>query len=242
MINKKPYILSIETSGKYCSASISGGDKIIHSEILKEERSHAAGVTVIIDKALKSSGLKTNDLHAIAVSEGPGSYTGLRIGVSVAKAMCYASEIPLIAVSTLKIMLLQLFDLAAIKNFEVDENDLFVPMIDARRMEVYQAVFSYNTELLRKIEPKIIDKNSYSDLLKEHNVIFFGNGADKCQEVISHENAVFVSGIEPEAKYMINPALEKYKSSIFENTAYYEPFYLKAFQATKPKNKLTGSK
>ncbi len=230
-----PLILHIETSGKACSVALSEGQDLIAEKIILEDRSHAKSLTVMIQDILKSTEKKPD---AIAVSAGPGSYTGLRIGVSVAKAMCYASNIPLIAVPTLEIMFNHLQFHKQEQHMEHANANLFVPMIDARRMEVYQMIYNANGEIIEAVEPKIIDETSYQDELKKHKLVFFGNGSEKCQNVIHHENAMFVEGIDPEAKHMISTALRKYEAKDFEDVAYYEPFYLKAFMATKPKNLL----
>jgi tRNA threonylcarbamoyladenosine biosynthesis protein TsaB len=231
----KPLILHIETSGKACSVALSEGQELLAEKKISEDRSHAKSLTVMIQDILKSTAKKPD---AVAVSAGPGSYTGLRIGVSVAKAMCYASDIPLIAVPTLEIMFNHFRHHAEHYQMVNDQADYFVPMIDARRMEVYQMIFSSSGEVIEPVKPKIIDENSYQDELNNHELVIFGNGSRKCQDVIHHENAMFVEGIDPEAKHMISTALSKYEAKDFEDVAYYEPFYLKAFMATKPKNLL----
>lgn len=231
-------ILHIETSGKNCSVALSKGKNLVNTEIIREDRSHAASLTIMIDKVLKTAGKKIKDIDAVSVSAGPGSYTGLRIGVSVSKAICYASELPMIAVPTLKILLVHLFRHADRKHIMNNDRELFVPMIDARRKEVYQAIYDRNFNQIEKVSPLILDENSYSDYLNNYNMLFFGNGANKTQDIISHPNALFVSNIEPEAKDMIPLACEKYDKKDFEDTAYYEPFYLKEFQATKPRKKI----
>ncbi|MFP4664096.1 MAG: tRNA (adenosine(37)-N6)-threonylcarbamoyltransferase complex dimerization subunit type 1 TsaB [Bacteroidales bacterium] len=233
-----PVILHIETSGKTCSVALSEEENVLMEKTIREDRSHAKSLTIMIQEMMKSADMAFSRLDAVAVSAGPGSYTGLRIGVSVAKAICFASDIPLIAVPTLEILLKHLFHHVNESGLPVDKADYFVPMIDARRMEVYQVVFDRNGNLVENVAAKIIDETAYSHLLEEHYLVFFGNGAGKCQDIIRHQNALFISDIEPEAKFMTEIALEKYRSKAFEDTAYYEPFYLKSFQATVPKNKM----
>ena len=165
---------------------------------------------------------------AVAVSAGPGSYTGLRIGVSSAKGLCYALGVPLIAVDTLQTIVVE-----AIKR--VDDDMLYCPMIDARRMEVYTALFDGNAKRLTEVEAKIIDENSFREVLEEGRVVFCGNGADKCRQAIRHPNAVFLDDIHPLSSNMLPAAADKLKSGAVEDTAYFEPFYLKEFVGTKPK-------
>ena len=165
---------------------------------------------------------------AVAVSAGPGSYTGLRIGVSSAKGLCYALGVPLIAVDTLQTIVVE-----AIK--WVGDDILYCPMIDARRMEVYTALFDGNAKRLTEVEAKIIDENSFREVLEEGRVVFCGNGADKCRQAIRHPNAVFLDDIHPLSSNMLSVASDKLKSGTVEDTAYFEPFYLKEFVGTKPK-------
>ncbi len=229
-------ILHIETSGKNCSVAISENSNIFAHLRIEEERSHAAHLTQMIIDALRSAQFEPKDLDAVAVSEGPGSYTGLRIGVSAAKGICYAANIPLIAVPTLEIMLEHLKTEAEKKHFLPQEADLFVPMIDARRMEVYNCIFATQKKIVREVQAEIIDKNSFKSYLKINTLVFFGDGSNKCQNVISHKNAIFINGILPDAQYMTKIAEEKFDKNQFVDLAYYEPFYLKAFQATVAKN------
>lgn len=231
-----PVILHIETSGKSCSVALSQADDLLDSECINEGKSHAQYLTVMIDKLLKANNTKTHYLNAVAVSAGPGSYTGLRIGVSVAKAMCYASDIHLIAVSTLEIMLETV--LQSDINIPDTKSNVFIPMIDARRMEVYQAIYKADRKIVEDISPKILKPDAYQQLLNNHKISIFGSGAEKAKQIIQHKNADFIPGIEPRAEYMIPIAMQKFYTGDFENPAYYEPFYLKNFQATTPKNNL----
>lgn len=231
-----PNILHIETSGKSCSIAISSNETVLAHQLIEEERSHASSLTIMIEDALNSCQLGPEKLDAVSVSEGPGSYTGLRIGISVAKGICYGANIPLIAVPTLNILLAQLKYESQEKHLLPEKADLFVPMIDARRMEVYDCIFDSNGNIAREIKADIIDKNSFQKELKKHNIVFFGDGNNKCQNTISHKNAIFVNGILPDAKYMIHIAFQKFNDKDFVDLAYYEPFYLKEFQATVAKN------
>ncbi len=228
-----PQILHIETSGKNCSVAVSKAGKNLDNILITEERSHATLLTQSIQDLLQSLNLKVSDLNAVAVGEGPGSYTGLRIGISAAKGICYGANLPLIAVPTLEIMLQQL--ISTQKHFTQNPY-LFIPMIDARRMEVYDCCYNHKYEIIREVQADIIDENSFFDLLQNNNIVFFGDGSEKCQSVITHQNANFVNGILPDAQYMVAIAEKLYKAQNFVDLAYYEPFYLKEFQATISKN------
>lgn len=220
------YILNIETATKNCSVSLAKNKTILAIEELNENHySHAEKLHVFIEKVIQKSSISYTDLAAVAVSKGPGSYTGLRIGVSAAKGLCFALNIPLISVSTL-------FSLATSK---VITDGVKIPMIDARRMEVYTQIISKDNKVLSKIEAKVIDENSFKSYLNKGFVYFLGDGAEKCKEVIKHKNAFFITNKFPSAKEMVVLSYEKYKKSDIENVAYFEPFYLKDFVATKPK-------
>jgi len=224
-------ILGIETSTKICSVAISDGEKILALREEGGEYSHAEKVMAFIEDVLKESKVDLKDVDAIAVSKGPGSYTGLRIGVSTAKGLCYSLDKPLISVSTLQAMAIQ-------KPLE-KENVLYAPMIDARRMEVYTSLFNNNNEPLTDISAKIIDENSFVELLKDNRIVFFGDGAEKCKEVLGETpNAIFTDEGLPSARYINEVALEKFSNNDFEDVAYFEPFYLKDFVATTPKKLL----
>ena len=169
------------------------------------------------------------DVNAVAVSSGPGSYTGLRIGTSTAKGLCFALNVPLIAIDTLSILSAQVNS----TNFE---RSLLCPMIDARRMEVYCSVSDANGSVIQSIEAKVIDEKSFEELLNERRVIFFGNGAEKCRSVITHNNAFFLTGITPSAIQLGSMAFGKFEKGEFEDLFLFEPFYLKEFKAKKPSN------
>ena len=217
------YILNIETSTKACSVALhKNGELIVCREDVTTNFSHSEKLLKFISKLFSDAKLSLSDLDAIAVSMGPGSYTGLRIGVSTAKGLCYGLDIPLISISTLKAMS---FGMA----LEI-KADLYCPMIDARRMEVYSAFFDINNTEVRKIQADIIDENSYKKEL-EKKVVFFGDGSEKLIEKIKHKNAIFVSDIHPSAKNMGLLSYQKFTKSLFEDLAYFEPFYLKDFVA-----------
>jgi len=196
-----------------------------------ESNAHSKNILSFIDELLTVNGLKPSDLNAVSVSSGPGSYTGLRIGVSTAKGLAYGNDIPLIAVPTLQIIQ------NGNRSFQKQKSDFFMPMLDARRMEVYLQLFDSNFQVVSEIEAKIIENGCFDELLSQHHIVFCGNGMPKCQSLLSsHPHAVFGTA-ETSAKFMIEPAFEKYRHQQFENTAYFEPFYLKQFVAGKPKVK-----
>ena len=185
-----------------------------------------------LEELLLENNLQSKDIDAVSVSEGPGSYTGLRIGVSVAKGFCYAKNIPLIAVSTLQAMAIMA------QEFVVDKNILFCPMIDARRMEVYSALFDSDATLKRGVVAEVIDDTSYSKELANTKIVFFGDGADKCKAMITDKNALFIPDIYPSAKYMAGLSQKAFDNNDFKDVAYFEPFYLKDFVALTSKKKL----
>jgi len=226
-------ILGIETSTKICSVAVSDGKKILAIEEEGGEYSHSEKLTIFIQKVLDRAKLQLKDIDAFAVSKGPGSYTGLRIGVSVAKGLCYALDKPLIAVDTLQAMAK---NVAALSN---QPDALFSPMIDARRMEVYTALYDKENNSITPITAKIIDKNSFSEELTAQKIIFFGDGAEKCAEVLGENvNATFFDEGLPSAEFVNQIAFDKYQNQEFEDVAYFEPYYLKDFVATTPKKLL----
>lgn len=226
-------ILCIETSTEVCSAAISDNGVITS---IKEDTSglnHSKMLSVFIDELLKENKLVAKSFDAVAVSKGPGSYTGLRIGASVAKGFCYGADIPLIAVSPLQAMtyaVREKYD----NNF--NKNDVLIPMIDARRMEVYCATFNTKSKQLSDTSAKIIDEQSFAKELSNCRILFFGNGAEKCTKVLTNENATYIQGIITSSKNMAKPAEEMFHNKEFVDVAYFEPFYLKNFIAIKSKN------
>ncbi len=219
------YILNIETATKNCSVTLAKeGITILCKEIAEEGYSHAERLHVFIEEIIKEAGISFQDLSAIAVSQGPGSYTGLRIGVSAAKGLCFALDIPLIAVDTLQVLASQ----AKVSNC------LIIPMLDARRMEVYSAVFTPNHENKRAVQAEIITENSFDDL--QETIYFVGDCAEKCKTVLTKENFIFLDEIKyPSAKEMSFLSFEKYKKSDTVDVAYFEPYYLKDFMMTVSK-------
>jgi len=220
-LEKTDMILSIETSTNICSIALSKNGKLKFSRSNAEGMNHAALLSVFIEEAMNYINTHSERLDAVAVSSGPGSYTGLRIGVSTAKGLCYALDIPLIAVSTLETIAIPV-----IKN-KLEENALYCPMIDARRMEVYSSFFSSKAECVRPVSADIISSESYAQLLNDHNIYFFGNGSEKCKEILTHPNALFIDNIVPLAENMIHLAENALKEKKHEDLAYFEPFYLK---------------
>lgn len=237
---KNPLILHIETATDICSVAISEGDQQLASAESGPERSHATLLNSFIRKCLQESNKEVQDLEAISVSKGPGSYTGLRIGVSTSKGLAYGLQKPLLSTGTLQSMAA-----GASSHSDIQElihkhgSDLILcPMLDARRMEVYTGFLSQELEVVREVTADIVDEASFEEILEKNKVCFFGNGADKCEEVIKHPNAYFIRGFNPSASHMIKPVLKRFKEQQFEDVAYFEPFYLKDFVATTPKKKL----
>ncbi|WP_321514882.1 tRNA (adenosine(37)-N6)-threonylcarbamoyltransferase complex dimerization subunit type 1 TsaB [Marinifilum fragile] len=232
-------LLNIETSTAICSVALGKDGKLLALKENKEGMKHASHLTFFIENILKENNLSTADLDGVAISMGPGSYTGLRIGVSTAKGICYGAGIPLIAVSTLQSMTKALqnnSDLSSVvKN---QEKALFCPMIDARRMEVYTAFYNAKTELVKDISADIIDENSFANELSEKEIIFFGDGSGKCKNVIANENGIFLDDVNATAVGMIELAEDKFNKNELEDVAYFEPFYLKDFVATTPKKNI----
>lgn len=230
-------ILHIETSTQVCSIAVSVDGKVVAIRESDEQNSHAALVTIFAEQVMKEAGLIFSGLDAISVSMGPGSYTGLRIGVSTAKGFCYAIDKPLISVSTLKAMAYGMVQHAGKSGYMLN-NHLFCPMIDARRMEVYTGIFDTGLNSVQEISAEIIQENSFSDLLETKPILFAGDGAAKCKHLFSDTaNAYFLDNFNPSAANMVGIAEKKFKAGEFENLAYFEPFYLKDFVAGIPKVK-----
>lgn len=229
-------ILNIDTSTPVCSVALAEGNNLISYRESREGKNHALLLGSFIDEVLKEGGIKTQELDAVSVSKGPGSYTGLRIGVSTAKGLAYGISKPLISIETLLLMAQGYIDTYAPQILK--ENTLLCPMIDARRMEVYSAIYKANLTIYRDVLAEIIDGNSFSDIPENISMIFFGDGSAKCIETIKRENILLDTDFSISAKSMINLSLEKYQNNFFEDTAYFEPFYLKDFIATVPGNKV----
>jgi tRNA threonylcarbamoyladenosine biosynthesis protein TsaB len=222
------FILNIETATTNCSVSLSKEGKTI---VLKEDNdksySHAERLHVYIDEVLKEANINSNKLDAISVSKGPGSYTGLRIGVSAAKGLCFALDKPLISIPTLDALAHQV---------KMDDG-IIVSMLDARRMEVYSAIYDSNYNEIRETQAQILDETSFNDYLEQGKVYFIGNGVEKTKTLINHTNAIFIEDKLPSANDMSLLADTKYKKNDTEDIAYFEPYYLKDFVALKPNSK-----
>ena len=227
-------ILHIETSTSVCSVALSeDGQNIFRKEDFKGP-SHAVSLGVFVDEAMSFAESHAMPINAVAVSCGPGSYTGLRIGVSMAKGICYGLNVPLIGLPTLEILCVPVL----LYHDDLPDNALLCPMIDARRMEVYAAIYDRSLHPIRNINADIVDENSYKEFLDKQPVYFFGNGADKCKEKLTHPNAYFIDDIQPLASMMFPLAEKAMAKEQFEDVAYFEPFYLKEFVAGKPKKLL----
>ena len=219
-------ILSLETATKVCSVSLGrDGVEVNTLSLTADQYSHSEKLNGLIIDLLKMSGVELNSLDAVAVSEGPGSYTGLRIGTSSAKGLCYAMDLPLIAINSLEALAIQ----------KKGQGVSICPMFDARRMEVYSAIFDETLTILEPTTATLIDENSYSEFLAKGQVCFIGPGAEKCQSTLTHQNAIFDLEVQVTAKGMIELAEAKFKAKDFVNLAYFEPFYLKDFIAGAPK-------
>lgn len=227
----------LETSTEVCSAALFNEGQLLCYRENSEGRSHASTLAVFVDEILKEVGISPANLDAVAVSKGPGSYTGLRIGVSTAKGICYAQNLPLIAVDSLQAMTYGAIAVLKERGDTID-NVIFCPMIDARRMEVYAALYSSKLEVLDPIKAIVVDNTTFAPILEKSRVAFFGNGAKKCQSIISQTNTFFIEGNFATAKNMVVPSFNAFTASDFVDTAYFEPFYLKDFVVTKSKKKL----
>lgn len=226
-------ILHIETSTEACSVALSEDGMSVFSKEDLAGPSHAVQLGVFVDEALSFADSHAMPLDAVAVSCGPGSYTGLRIGVSMAKGVCYGRNLQLIGIPTLKVL-----SVPVLLREDLPEDTYLCPMIDARRMEVYAAIYDRALNAVRETAADIIDENSYLELLDSHPVYFFGNGASKCKEKITHPNAHFIDDVKPLAKWMFPLAEKAIAMEDYKDVAYFEPFYLKEFIASTPKKLL----
>jgi len=224
-------LLQIETATTSCSVALAKNGIVLGFRQLNQRNIHAEVITLFIEELLLAADLKYKDLDAIAVSSGPGSYTGLRIGISTAKGLCFALDKPLIAIETLEAMTYGVFnnEIAA-----VTEDMLLCPMIDARRMEVFTAIFTAGHVKIKPTAAEIIDADSFSALLETNRILFFGDGADKCRDILgANPNAFFLPDFTNSATYLTQKALEKFRNNEFVDVAYFEPYYLKDFVAGK---------
>ena len=227
-------ILHIETSTDVCSVAVSQDGACIFSEEDHDGPNHANRIGGFGDEALSVTDNHAIPFDAVAVSCGPGSYTSLRIGTSIAKGICYGRDLKLLAVPTLELMAVPVL----LRHEEIEDDALLCPMIDARRMEVYAAIYDRSLKPVREIQADIVDETTYQTFLQQHPVYFFGNGATKCMEKIQHPNAHLIEGIEPLAKWMFPLAEKRFLNEQYEDVAYFVPFYLKDFIAKQPKNLL----
>lgn len=221
------HLLSIETSTAVCSVAVHSNDSLLAFAEVHVEQSHATKLAVLIKDVMKSADIGMTSLSAVAVSAGPGSYTGLRIGTATAKGLCYSRSVPLISVGTLDLLVAQVSRVNLTRAW-------LCPMIDARRMEVYCLLADADQNILQPVQAKVIDEVSFGEELDSAPIIFFGDGAAKCSEVIKHPNAFFIAGVTPSAAYLGGLAWRKFQDSAIEDLVHYEPFYLKEFRVKKP--------
>jgi tRNA threonylcarbamoyladenosine biosynthesis protein TsaB len=234
-VNKKKMstILHIETSTDICSVALSEDGKCLYEEIDTNGQSHAQVLAGFVDSVLSFADSHAIPVDAVALSDGPGSYTGLRIGASMAKGVCYGREIPMVAIPTLKLLCTPV-----LLYHDLPEDALLCPMIDARRMEVYTAVYDRALRPKEDVHAKVVDETSFKEWLDRGPVYFFGNGAEKCKAVLSHPNAHFIDNIKAQAKHMVPLAEMALARGLVEDVAYYTPFYLKEFVPGKSKSLL----
>lgn len=222
-------ILHLETATTNCSVSIAkDGEMLVLKENNAANYSHSEQLHVFIKEALEEASLSFSDLDAVAISKGPGSYTGLRIGVSSAKGLCFSLDIPLISIPTLQSMAHQV---------DIKPGELVIPVLDARRMEVYSCVYNASYKEVRETRAEIIEEASFSEFVSDSKVYIIGSGAEKIRGVLGHPNFIFNESVVPSAKDMIQIALQKYQSNEFEDVAYFEPYYLKDFVLQQKKKK-----
>ena len=221
-------ILAIETTTKNCSVALFDNGMLLQlKERNSSDYSHAEQLTLFIKEVVRESNITLKEVNAIALSMGPGSYTGLRIGTSTAKGLCYALDIPLISISTLKAM--------AFGMSKAQKSELLCPMIDAKRMEVFAAIYDKNNKEVREVRADIVDKGTYAEYFNK-SILFFGDGAIKCKEIINNTNAKFIEDIYPSAKDLGALSYQKFVNKDIEDVAYFEPYYLKDFVAGKKKS------
>lgn len=232
-------ILCLETSTELCSVALCDSKGPVALKESRESKSHATQLTLFIEELLSSAAIKAGDLDAVAVSKGPGSYTGLRIGVSVAKGITYAASVPLIAIDTTVSMYYGI-DENVRKRYNTGNDTLFIPMLDARRMEVYYSIFSADGKTIKSVSSDVIDKDSFTDIPWSNDLLLFGDGAEKCKSVITRKKVLFADEFTISASHMYAPAYKAFTERRFEDIAYFEPFYLKDFITSRPKKNLLG--
>lgn len=218
-------ILSLDSSTEYCSVAVHENGDLIIDEVGRESRDAASRMAPMIKRIMTKSGINSGDLSAIAVSSGPGSYTGLRIATSTAKGLCFSLQVPLVAVNSLLVMTAQLTNYV--------EADAFCPMLDARRMEVYCALVNSRLEFLKPVEAKILDGHSFRTELEHSRIAFFGDGSEKFRKIVNHNNSIFVDSIQPRARELGVLAQGQFEAGNFQNASTFEPYYLKDFMLKK---------
>ena len=226
--------LCIDTTSEFCSVSLFQDNNLIEFQNSIIERSHSKLLILIIDDILKKSKTKINEIDAFSISKGPGSYTGLRIGLSSVKGFCFGLNKPLISINTLKVLC------KSALNHIKDKSSILCPMVDARRMEVYTKIYDYNLNSLSDDKSLVLDENSF-DLYKDKEIYFFGNGSDKFEKIVKRKNFIFINDIMPDSRFMGDITFEKYNSNEFEDLSTFEPNYIKDFYLIKKKGKWTRS-
>jgi tRNA threonylcarbamoyladenosine biosynthesis protein TsaB len=233
-------VICIETATNLCSVALCNSAGVISLRESNEQKSHASQLTVFIEELLNENHLHAADLEAIAVSKGPGSYTGLRIGVSVAKGIAYGASIPLIAIDTTFSMFYGLRGSLSVNPAD-DSESLFCPMLDARRMEVYYSIYDFNGNVVKPVSAEVITENTFNEIPENRKIILFGDGAEKCRNVIKRKNIMFADNFSISASYMQEPVYKALQNQQFEDIAYFEPFYLKDFMTTLPRKNVLGN-
>lgn len=232
------YILTIETSTKVCSVAIHRNGELLAVKESKVPNSHSEFLNMYIQNALEDAEINLKQLNAICISSGPGSYTGLRIGLSTAKGLCFALDIPLISIDSLTGLALKVIE----NESSIHSYDILCPMIDARRMEVYCSSFNTSGNVITEPSAKIIDEYSFNETLNTSKMLFFGDGSSKCKSVLTHQNTHFLDDVLPSAASFGNLAYQKYNAKLIEDVAYFEPFYLKEFYTVPSKKNLLFKK
>lgn len=227
-------LLSLETSTQCCSVALHDDGVLVTSKVIEIPRSAASQLAVMIDEVFRSASRKPQELKGVIVAAGPGSYTGLRIGVATAKGLCYALNIPIVSVNTLELMAYQFLEMDSLGKHIKDDNVILCPLLDARRMEVYCALLDHNLNYIEEVQAKIIDEDSFKDIIESTLIFFFGDGADKCKDIIKHPNAHFSQGLIPLASSLGEIGYKKWKEAAYEDLVSFEPFYLKDFLIKKP--------
>jgi tRNA threonylcarbamoyladenosine biosynthesis protein TsaB len=227
-------LLSLETSTQSCSAALHDDGVLVSSKVIETPRSAASQLAVMIDEVFQGANRKPQELKGVIVAAGPGSYTGLRIGVATAKGLCYALNIPIVSVNTLELMAYQFLVTDAAKKYIQDDNVILCPMLDARRMEVYCALLDHNLNYIEEVQAKVITEESFKGIIESTPIFFFGDGADKCKDIIKHANAHFSSDLIPLASSLGVIGFKKWKEGTYEDLVSFEPFYLKDFLIKKP--------